>query len=319
MTNLETSILKTLAYFDIFKYPLTLQEIQLHLINASKEPLPSRPPALSQLESTLNNLPAVSHDRGFYFLQQSESTQARAPELITERLKRYDIAETKWQILIPKIRTLATLPWVRAIFVVNTLAWSYARAESDIDLLIITSPHHIWTARQWATGYAALKHDRPTPQHETNTLCLSFYLSGDNLNLAPIKIRQDDVYVTFWLAQLHPVYDPENYLKRLWDVNPWLAQQLPYAKPVQPDHRRKIELNSVRRISKKILELAQPKSFESIYKKWQMRIMPKHLKQQANRSPGVVISDSMLKFHDKDKREYLYQAWQTKVHILTSG
>lgn len=318
VTPLHQSLFATLAYFDQHHYPLTVQEIQQWMIQREQIDLPKEPPTLSELEEMLRQLPQVSHWRGFYFLHTSESVQARAEELVTERVKRYDIAERKWQILMPKVKTISTLPYVRALFVVNTLSWSHARADSDVDLCVVTQPGHIWTARQWVTGWAALKRDRPTATKEANTLCLSLYLTSDHLNFQSVMVNAEDIHLALWLAQFHPVYDPENLQAKLWQANGWMQQLLPYAQPMVPEHRRKTDASGGQKLIQTSLEVAQPAAADRAYKQWQMRIMPEQLKRLAN-TPGVVISDSMLKFHDKDPRTQLHLEWTKLLNELLSS
>lgn len=317
--TLHPNILATLAYFDQVDYPLTLQEIQNFLTATPDHPLPAVAPSVSEVELALRQLPAVSSWRGFYFLHRSEAVQARAEALVAERLKRYDIAERKWQQLRPKIKTISSLPYVRAVFVVNTLSWSNARADSDIDLCIITAPGHIWTARQWVTGWAALKRDRPSQAREADTLCLSLYLTADHLDLRPVTVNQQDIHLAVWLAQFHPVYDPQGLHQQLWAANPWAQKLLPYAEPVKPEHRRRLRDDSagshLRHALQHTLETAQPKQVDRLYKRWQLRIMPATLTTKAN-TPGVVISDSMLKFHDQDPRTRLHAQWQQQLAQL---
>lgn len=309
---LKPAILRTLAFFDQADFPLTLQEIQSYLTPALDFPLPPTPPSLSELKELLHNTPGIFNSQGLYALRPD------LQPLISERLKRYDIAETKWQLLMPKIKTIAALPYVRAIFVVNTLAWSNARADSDIDLCILTEPGHIWTARQWVTGWAAIKGDRPTSKHEADTLCLSLYMTTDQLNLQSVIINQQDIHLAMWLAQFHPVYDPHQLHTRLWQANSWARQLLPYATPTLPDHRRQYGQGAWGRGLRRTLEALQPRKIEPMYKKIQLRIMPQHLKTMANQGPGVVISDSMLKFHDKDPRQRLHQEWTSHISQLSS-
>lgn len=315
LTPLQPNILGTLAFFDQFDYPLTLQEIQTFLTASPTHPLPAKAPSLSNLEEVLRDIPSISQFRGFYFLHRSEAVQARAEAMITERLKRYDIAERKWQKLMPKIKTISTLPCVRAVFVVNTLSWSNARADSDIDLCIVTKPGRIWTARQWVTGWAALKRDRPTARREADTLCLSLYLTADQLNLQPVTINSQDIHLAIWLTQFHPVYDPQGLHAQLWAANPWAQELLPYAQLVKPDHHRRLSTSPTRQAIQYALEAVQPTSVNRLYKWWQLRIMPSTLKTKAN-TPGVVISDFMLKFHDQDPRTRLHTEWQQQLARL---
>jgi hypothetical protein len=45
----------------------------------------------------------------------------------------------------------------------------------------------------------------------------------------------------------------------------------------------------------------------------QLRILPASLKSIANIDSRVIISDTMLKFHDKDTRHALKKKWLEKI------
>lgn len=311
--DFRPALLRTLAFFDLSNYPLTPQELISWMIADTADELPGFIPSLGQIMDILDTMPQVASRNGLYFLRRAES---RAVHMLAQRLERYDIAEQKWQVLMPKVKFLATLPFVCAIFVVNTLAWSNSRADSDVDLCIVTAPHKIWTARQYVTGWAALKHDRPSKTKEKNTLCLSLYLDNTNLDFAPVRVTSQDVHLAMWFAQFHPVYDPEHIHMQLNLTNSWVRDILPYSQPVIPDARRVIQLSKARQTCKSVGEILQIPGTEQLFKKIQLRIMPKELKQLAN-SPGVVISDSMLKFHDKDPRKRLHQEWQNSLQSIS--
>ena len=48
-----------------------------------------------------------------------------------------------------------------------------------------------------------------------------------------------------------------------------------------------------------------------------MHIMPARIKELAGKSDGVVVSDTVLKFHDIDRRAEYHHEWIERLHALT--
>ncbi|MBU0732123.1 hypothetical protein KKC88_04555 [Patescibacteria group bacterium] len=299
MDNLENSILKTLTYFDLFDYPLTLLEIQKWLWETKEEDL-------NKIKQVLNNSPQIESREGFYYLQGRG-------DIVRKRKNRYVVAQKKFKKRLPYIRLLTWLPHVKAIFVVNNLAIANAGTNSDIDLMIISPDDKIWTTRMFTTTLMKIFGLRPTQEKNKDQLCLSIYLTEKNLNLEDYKINPDDIHFTYWADQIFPVYDPDNLEKKYIKANAWIKNKLPASIGYQAAWPRTINRSGLNRFMQSFLSLA---SFENAYKKWQLKNLPQNLKDMMNKDTRVVVNDKILKFHDNDPRAEILQKWEQKIQQI---
>ncbi len=301
MTDLEKAICKTLAYFDIFEYPLTLLEVKKWLWEYKEDDLWLIKNSLTNLAKQ-NRL--VEKD-GFYCWPGRQ-------ENVATRLERYRLAEEKIKKARKYITILSGLPYLRGIFICNNLAWHNSRPDSDIDLLITVKPGKIWTARFLATTLVKLLGLRPTPGQRRDKLCLSFFLTEDNLNTEKLKIKAPrDIYLTYWLDQLIPWYQTQDAYGKLRRANSvWLRKYLPQSYGFKLAPATRIKKTAVRRWFKKQLERTPG---ENLFRYLQWKILPDNLKKAANQDTRVVISDRILKFHDPDNREKYQNRWENKI------
>ena len=130
----EISILRLLAYFDIFQYPLTKNEIRQFLPELLSE---TRLDAILQL--MLINKTIFLHD-DFYSLHNNP--------LLAYRRKEGNLRAKK---LLPRAyaigRFLYRFPFVRAIAISGSLSKDFADEKADIDFFIITKANRLWIAR----------------------------------------------------------------------------------------------------------------------------------------------------------------------------
>ncbi|MFZ6036476.1 MAG: hypothetical protein ACOYUK_05045 [Patescibacteria group bacterium] len=309
MNSLEQAILITLAYFDVFDYPLTPMEVWRWLyVSQQQTDDRLRKAGLAEVVQQLEVLKTngrLSEQWGFYALP------GRA-ELAVTRLDRYRLAERKYHRAIQFIRVLRFAPFVRMIAVCNTLAYSNSRRTADIDLFIVTSPGRIWQARFWVAGFLKFFKLRPTPGHTEDALCASFFTDTNHLNLEPLALPQD-IYLQYWVSQVVPVFDRGVYQDFL-EANRWIRQRLPQVRPMSlPSRRRVVSVPWLHRL----IEFVGGLIPESVFRRYQLRIMPPRLRSMANQDSRVVVQDSMLKFHDTDRRQQYLSEWRNRVaHIV---
>jgi hypothetical protein len=130
----QNSVLKVLAWFDLFNYPLTLAEIQFFL---------DQPLTQDKLKAQLQELVecnVVYRPGGFYSLQSDEA-------LATRRNKGNQRAAQLLVIAHRVARLLYHFPFVRGIGISGSLSKNFADEKADIDLFIITSSNRLWIAR----------------------------------------------------------------------------------------------------------------------------------------------------------------------------
>ena len=309
MRRILGGILSPLAYYDAFDVPLTSQEIFLAMpaVEGSR-------PTFEDVERTLAEaarLGAVACQDGFWFLPGRQA-------LVETRRARYALAEAKYARVRRFLRLARFSPFLRAVFVCNTLARSYARTDSDIDLFLIAAPGRIWLTRLFVTGLAALLRVRPTETVSADRICLSFFVTSDALNLKPLAI-EDDVYLAHWLQELCPVYDEEGLARRSFIENGWLRGVLPETRVQTPSPRRltRPRLLKLKRACERLLDLAFGDRLERWAKVRQLAWMPSALKAAAGTpASDVVLSDTVLKFHDRDRRTEIRDAHRRKLRDL---
>jgi len=98
------------------------------------------------------------------------------------------------------------IPGVEAVYVCNSISFNALHDWSDIDLLIITKPHRLWTTR-WYSFFmlTVLWLKRRRKRGIRKKFCLSFYIDQRCQNLYPLSLAHD-VYLIYWIAHLVPLY-----------------------------------------------------------------------------------------------------------------
>ena len=202
------------------------------------------------------------------------------------------------------------MPHVKFIGICNSLANSNARDNSDIDLFIITTKNHVWTTRSFTAGLISLFGLRPEKDKTKNTICLSFFTDENNLNFEKLQSLDNDIYLKYWITQILPLYDENKYFQKFIKQNSWLKKSLPNWLPQNTSLRRKIKLNFIEKAIKNILQIF---SFDSVYKKMQLRVLSPELKELKNKDSRVIINDSMLKLYPLDRRKQYFEEWNKRV------
>ena len=290
---LEKDILNTIKYFNIFEYPLTAWECYHWLY--SKEGKVDYLKVEEVLKQFLSEKKVGMLD-GFYFLPGKDI-------YVQTRQRRYLLSQLKFSIARRAVKIIRALPFIKYIAVCNSLAYNNTTADSDIDLFIITKAHAVWRGRFLAATLMQLLHWRPNKKTSKDKICLSFFITDENLNLQPLSL-DEDIYFKYWLIHLVPLYDPENLQNKLLEANDqWLRKTLPNYITYQTSKARLVKDNFFSKLIKKILEVIfAPKSFESFLRYLQFNILSDELKNIANKDTRVVMNDQILKFHLLDRR-----------------
>jgi hypothetical protein len=130
----ENSILKVLAYFSLFDYPVTKEEIQLFLDHSLCIP------ELSCALLKLINHQLIFQHGNFYSLNDSAASCER-------RIRGNVHAESLLAIAYNVSKTLFRFPFVRGVCISGSLSKKFADKNADIDFFIITKTGKLWVAR----------------------------------------------------------------------------------------------------------------------------------------------------------------------------
>ncbi|MFA5358282.1 MAG: hypothetical protein WC310_00480 [Patescibacteria group bacterium] len=305
---LISAIVKTLAFFDLFSFPLTAVEIWRYLYSDRKY-------SLEEVIAVLPQITLVGQSQGYYFLS------SRDDKIVTLRKERYGIAEKKYRKVKKVCRFLAFLPFVRMIAVCNTLAYSNAADGSDIDLFIITRSKKAWTTRFFCLFFLKFFGLRPKENDVKDKFCLSFFVDEESMNLEKTALPRNDIYLCYWIDQLFPVYDADGcYYKKFQERNVWIKKYLANSIGVDPNLRRTIVLGSVGGFMKKSKEYFwQSDKMERWAQKMQWYRLPQLLKEKfKNKYVGVAIEEGLIKLISNDRREGYRNEWIIKVNELVT-
>lgn len=310
MSPLTESIVDTLAFFAIFEYPLTATEIYNYLWQPPVAATPTL--VIVELEALVRTGAIMTRD-GYYALggiEQANERRRAAHWLVAHKLRRARRA----------LRWAEWVPFMQAVFICNTVAFGWPRAESDIDVFVVVRKNRLWLTRLLVTAAIGLSGYRRHGVHVADRVCLSFYITDEALDLAAVRIGEDDVLLTYWTLFLHPLYDPNSVATIVQDRNSWAKKIVPFM-PADTQMRsimKNINWSGlIKRWFEKILgrSVGDWLNYQAgLFQKNKMKLN----RQSVQNCPDsrVVISDSMLKFHENDRRDLYRKQWNANRYAV---
>jgi hypothetical protein len=211
-SSLDVAILRTVAYADLFDYPLTVAEVHRYLVGTAA-PLSAVHDALEDDRLSKHRL---AHSRGYVSLYGRTN-------LVERRLYREAVSARMWRKGMRYGRAISSLPYVRLVAVTGTLAVNNMEPGQDIDYLIVTTPHRVWLARLFVLAFVRLG------RLEKLTICPNYVLSSSVLSQF-----EPSLFTAHELAQMVPLFGLDTY-QELLQVNDWARSYLPNAFVALPD------------------------------------------------------------------------------------
>lgn len=248
-------------------------------------------------------------------------------------------------------RLYRSIPFVKHIYLCNSITFNALHSYSDIDILIVARHNKIWIARffsvllftifgirnnakphidikSWYRKWDDLwlwGHDQMADGHAHNSkkqkFCLSFYVDEDNLNFYKILLQPIDIYFIYWLAHLVPLYTNDRlHLCDIWKHNRRLKDYLPnhaLDQEIQIGNKLIVWNNKFKDTVEYIFWSIIGRGVNKIIKFLWMPILTYKLKKLGKKGRWVIISDQMLKFHLDMRKIYLmkYNNWIKKKNI----
>jgi hypothetical protein len=213
--NDEASILKLLAYFDIFHYPLTKNEIRQFLGSFDDG---------ESLDKTLRELltrQIIFLHLGFYSLHNNPLLSHRRTE-----------GNARAEAMLPKAfaigRFLFRFPFVRAIGVSGSLSKNFADEKADIDFFIITEANRLWIARTIMHLFKKLTF---ITGHQ-HYFCMNYYIDEEAM-----LIGSQNIFTAIEIWTLLPAAGKET-LDNFFRINNWTREFFPTRQNKQAQHSK---------------------------------------------------------------------------------
>ncbi len=310
MTEIEKAILATLAYYDIFDYPLTGFEIWRYLIcrkNFDGEKIQA-----GDLFETLKESEflreKISHKFGFYFL-------CGRGEIVEKRLWRKKLADQKWKKLKRIFKIVALVPFVRGIFVSGSLAMENSKDDSDVDIIVVAQNGRIWTVRTFMTLLTSMLGVRRHGEKTKDRICLNHYITDKSL-----KIPFESLYNAESYVHLVNVYDEDGKIFQEFQIeNNWLKKyilnyKISELKNVRTIKRSRIFL-PISKAAEFMLSGFAGKYLENIFCTIESRRIQKDplYKKAGGR---ITIDNSQLEFHPDSHENFIIPEFNQRMAKL---
>lgn len=202
--NPSQHVIKVLAYFDIFNYPLTREEIFLFLGHKAQ------PHEVALILQELIASQRIFKLGNFYSLQNDESLQERRT---AGNNKAAALINTAYKIG----SFLYQFPYVRGIGISGSLSKNFADHNTDIDFFIITKSNRLWLARTCMHLFKKLTF---LTGHQ-HWYCMNYYIDEEAL-----RIEEQNVFTATELVTLLPVCG-NGTMDRFFEMNNWTTIYFP--------------------------------------------------------------------------------------------
>ena len=202
--NIQNDIKATLAYYDLFYYPLTQFEIFqfLHYKYEYSE-------FTAELESMVYQQ-QIFRTEDFYSLNND-------PALSILRKKGNQLARKLMIIADKKAEFLFKFPYVTGVGISGSLSKNYADEFSDIDFFIITKANRLWVARTLLHLFKKFTFLSGS-QH---FYCMNYFVSEQDLT-----IEEKNIYTATEIVTLIPLKGSKIF-HEFSVKNEWIKQFLP--------------------------------------------------------------------------------------------
>ncbi len=290
--DLRTAILYTLAYSDIFDFPLSLKEIHRYLIGYR---------ALeSEVEDLLKNDPNLASqivaDRGRFALE------GRAA-LFEKRKQRSEHAGALWKQAHRYGQAIARLPFVRMVAVTGALAADNVEPGADLDYLVVTKPGYLWLTRAMILAI-----DRVSARRgQQARLCPNFLVTENALAL-----EDRDLFTAQELVRMIPIAGIATYNK-MRAMNAWTDEFLPNSQG-SPD--REVTKSTNRSGIKGISELVLQNPVTRLIEGWEMRRKIAKFSRQQIANGETRFSADFCKGHFDGHKQQAMIAFEERIANL---
>jgi hypothetical protein len=285
--SLERAIVQTVAYADVFDYPLTADEIHRYLIGVSA--------GRGTVRSLLQDLKSreLSRSGRYFSLVGREAT-------VETRKARAASATDFWRRGVQYGRRISNLPFVRMVAVTGGLAMDNM-ADGDIDYLVITEPGRLWLCRALIVALVRMAALRGTE------LCPNYFLSERALVLT-----ERNLFTAHEVTQMVPLAGLGTY-QHLRDLNRWTFNYLPNAAgaprrmaAVEPTHRR----------THQIVESTLRSRMCSPLEHWEMMRKVRKLGTQGNGHAEAAFGPDWCKGHFGDHGQATLSRYAERLQAL---
>jgi len=292
LETLQHDILCKLAYFDIFSYPLTKEEI-FSYINISCDDF-EKEKALSELLTDKEVFPLDE----FYSLSHDT-------ELAARRRKGNQVARKQLRIAKRVARLLSWFPYVRGIAVSGSLSKNYADENSDIDFFIITARNRLWIARTLMHFFKKITFLFGR-QH---WFCMNYYVDEEAL-----EIREKNIFTAIEIVTVLPL-SGITIFDQFLSSNTWVKKYFPLH--MRMEGTRNTSNNILKRAAEKLFNNALGSRLERYFMNLTISRWKKKTEQHRKNMRGILLGMDAGVHYAKPEPKYFQEKIVERYHSKT--
>ncbi|MBI1982457.1 MAG: hypothetical protein HYU49_00140 [Candidatus Levybacteria bacterium] len=283
----QQAILRTIAYSDVFAYPLTKKELWHFLLDKKT--------SRKEFEKALKTVSLVITEKdGFYCFLGRE-------DIIAKRKQREKVSYEKIKIAKRTLPFFSWIPTVRLIGISGALAMNNADKNDDIDLFVVVRKNSLWTTRLFILlilQCLGLRRKRKE-KNPSDKICLNMLFDERALGLPKEK---QDLFGAHEVVQMMPIFERGDAYGRFIRANLWVKKFLPNSLDI-----KRLSYKDIKRSKNHNFLITQLlNSFEFLAKVLQLWYMRKHRTIE-------IISDHMLAFHPLDHRQKILKEYNKRL------
>ena len=295
MITLQSDILKTLAYFDIFHYPLTNEEIRNFLgIKATQQQVDEQ---LIQME--VKDIIYKIDD--FYSLHNDLF-------LVVRRKNGNQKAVTEIHNAVKAAKILYRFPFVEGLALSGSLSKNYADENTDIDFFIITKANRLWIARTLMHifyRFASLA-------GRQDWFCMNYYIDENGM-----EIEEKNIFTAIEIVTLIPMQGIEK-ITAFINKNKWTTSFLP-AYTTESSSSTKNKKGFVRIVLEKLLSGSIGNAIDNWLLKTTANRWAKKEQQKNLNAKGVCMGMLAGKHFAKPDPKHFQQKILSQYYIKTAA
>lgn len=204
LSQTAKAVVNTLLYYDVFHYPLNVEELVLNspLAGTTSE-------TVEQALKELKQAGMVHEEQGLW---QIEADTAR----VKRRLEGNARAEQLMTKARKKSRFIGAFPWVRSVSLSGSISKGFVGEDADIDYFIITKPGRLWLARTMLIAYKKI-----FLLNSYKFFCLNYFIDTQHH-----LIEERNHFTATELVTLIPTYG-KSHFSEFRNANEWAKDYYP--------------------------------------------------------------------------------------------
>jgi len=204
INSLRRGIIRTLAYYDIFSYPLTASEVFQNL----RENHSTVDKVTKELDDLC--LEELIYRNGDYYLLTNDNNY------INRRNEGKKIAEKRLKTARRVSSFISRFPFIRGILLSGSISKGFMENNSDIDYFVVTYPNRVWFSRLMLMIFKKI-----FLLNSKKIFCINYFVDLENL-----EIEEKNIFTATELVTLLPMYGKDVY-EELYSRNMWMKEFYP--------------------------------------------------------------------------------------------